>query len=194
MELLLAVIAIFLLTLPTSVPAYRVTATRISTTTITAVQGQEQTALQLLLPKTRIAPTFPQNPPLAATALVHSKLVGVVVDTNSEPIQTSTLVQLPLPQTANIQNERPGKQDTGGISLECSEWRCWPRSVVAGITAAIILCTIAIGFLIWCLFDFPGLRRKRSESRHQFYKKGKISQASEMLFVESSGHTNVGLR
>jgi len=169
--------ATLLLTVPISATFYGATA-RIPTTTITAAQNQKAVKAQYPWPEIRAVPTFVHKPPISAPTLVLTKSIGLTMHLSNQPVETSTLVQFSPSRSAVVQNRRSTPNEAGGISLGCSEWRCWPRSVVAGVTTAVILCTIAIGFLIWCLLDFPGLRRKQYNGRQPSNSQGEINPKS----------------
>ena len=182
MQVLIAVMATLLLTVPISATFYGATA-RIPTTTITAAQNQKAVKAQYPWPEIRAVPTFVHKPPISAPTLVLTKSIGLTMHLSNQPVETSTLVQFSPSRSAVVQNRRSTPNEAGGISLGCSEWRCWPRSVVAGVTAAVVICTIAVGYVICCLFDFPGLRRKHSKSRYRPSRKSKLHFKNQPLSV-----------
>ena len=95
--------------------------------------------------------------------LVLAKVTSIVVELNSN------LTLTPYPAFGHIMAAEESNQ------LQCSAWRCWPSSEIAGVTAAIILFILGIGGLIWWFLDFPGLKKKpASLTENPFTKKGRL--------------------
>lgn len=164
--------AALLFSLPSSGISYAATSTKIFTTPITVAKDQSSVTIQFPLPAiSGTSVDGHQSFPAFLPTLVISKAVGVVIDAKNKLVNTGTLVQFP-PSETDLPSQILDAHEIIGTTRTCLEWRCWPRSVIAGATAAIILCTIGIGFLIWWLLGFPGLQRKRSNSRKHREEEG----------------------
>jgi len=148
---------------------YGATRTTTFTTTVTATSNQER--FSILFPNPPITElvqytTFP--PPLDPASkfnpsslpiLVVTDVVAIILNTNSVPISTGTLVQTPPAQ--------PTYSGADPLTSSCSSWNCWTPGQRTGTAVAIVLFIIAtMGLLCWGFCCTPrdrGNRYRRSQ-------------------------------
>jgi len=146
---------------------YGATRTTTFTTTVTATSNQER--FSILFPNPPITElvqytTFP--PPLDPASkfnpsslpiLVVTDVVAIILNTNSVPISTGTLVQTPPAQ--------PTYSGADPLTSSCSSWNCWTPGQRTGTAVAIVLFIIAtMGLLCWGFCCTPRDRGNRSSS------------------------------
>ncbi|RDL34394.1 uncharacterized protein BP5553_07522 [Venustampulla echinocandica] len=84
--------------------------------------------------------------------LVLTEVVGVIVSTDGQPLNTATLIQTAPPVLIYSGNGEASKLDLG-----CAAWGCWSTGQKAGTIIAIVIGIAIIGILIWAL-----CRRRRA--------------------------------
>ncbi|KAG9246944.1 hypothetical protein BJ878DRAFT_573581 [Calycina marina] len=139
-------------------------------------------------------PSISQLSLVDESAPVVEKSVSVIIDTYGEAVTKSSLTQAPA---FHVAAWTLSARKAVGKTCGCSAWRCWPRSLIAGVTAAAVLGVVAIGVFIWWWLEFPGTnkkraamlrRKKRRRQRSHWPEVGSWKDIAAMILVTEQKH------
>lgn len=153
------------------------------TTTLTVARDQPQVTLHFPWPA--IASLSEPSPiSTAQSVLALTEIIGIAVNSNNEALTTATQSQAPPSEITSLSQNYKVVDVIVKDGRECSAWRCWAPSAIAGVTAAIVLVGIAVLILAWWSLGCPGCRANLAKKRRKMARRQRMR--GELFFISAS--------